>query len=84
VPIFQKRINRHYGFQLKISERHFWFIILWAGEKNTFPIHIPVNRSHLGTIRKNHIQSSSNFSQNCSFCMFWIWCVLWILVAKKR
>ena len=25
------------------------------------------------SIGKNHIQSSSSFSQNCSFCLLWIW-----------
>ena len=29
--------------------------------------------SQFGTIGKNHIQSSSSFSQNCSFCLLWIW-----------
>lgn len=37
--------------------------------KNTIPIYISAEGPRLGTIGKNHIQSSSGFSQNCSFCL---------------
>ena len=35
--------------------------------RNTIPIHGSAKRPRLGTIGKNHIQSSSCLNQNCSF-----------------
>ena len=49
-------------------ESHFLDYILIKANSIFHLYRLPDN-----SIGKNHIQSSSSFSQNCSFCLLWIW-----------
>ena len=57
-------LRREYGQAARV----FYGIMPFSGSPGRYNPHSPlVSRSRLGTIGKNHIQSSSSFSQNCSF-----------------
>ena len=57
-------LRREYGQAARV----FYGILPFSGSPGRYTPHSPlVSRSRLGTIGKNHIQSSSSFSQNCSF-----------------
>ena len=43
------------------------FTILGQVRKNTIPIYLPTKRPRIGTIMKNHIQSSSGLSKAALF-----------------
>ena len=57
-------LRREYGQAARVL----YGILPFSGSPGRYNSHSPLaSRSRLGTIGKNHIQSSSSFSQNCSF-----------------
>lgn len=69
MPIFQKQPKDHGNNCKKTLVFQPLKMAFSPKRKNTIPIYISAECPRLGTIGKNHIQSSSVFSQNCSFCL---------------